>query len=86
MVVNADPNVDFLYGSMIAWGQNPWGYQDYWAAHAAALRQADYIAPVVSQSQGLSEAGVHWGKPQWEFPGAGTVSLLLELHGTDRVL
>ena len=31
---------------MIAFGNNPWGYQDYWALHASLLREADYLAIV----------------------------------------
>ena len=62
VVVNADPNVDLLFGPMIAFGKNPWGYQDYWQMHAMNLRAADYV------QQG-------WGPvPQWEKTGAGTVS------------
>lgn len=73
VVVNANPVVDTLLGNMIAWGQNPWGYQDYWAQHAATLRNADYAAPISVQN--LTYPG--WstnGKPQWEVPGQGTVS------------
>jgi hypothetical protein len=69
VVINADPDVDFLFGPMIAWGRNPWGYQDYFALHASQLRQADYI------SEGWSPV------PQWEKPGQGTVSYYVNCVG-----
>jgi hypothetical protein len=69
VVINSDPNVDFLFGPMIAFGYNPWGYQDYWALHASLLREADYLnsgwAPV----------------PQWEQTGQGTVSYYFNCVG-----
>jgi len=61
VVVNADPNVDALFGNMIAFGRNPWGFADYWAQHAMTLRAADYV------SSG-------WTGLQWEQTGSGTVS------------
>lgn len=64
IVVNADPNADTMLGDMIAFGQNPWGYADYWEQHAMSLRLADYTALGWSLSPG----------PQWEQTGAGTVS------------
>lgn len=73
VVVNPNPAVNFLFGPIIAWGQNPWGYADYWSMHATTLRSADYAQTVTSQN--LTYPG--WstnGKPQWEFPGQGTVS------------
>jgi hypothetical protein len=73
VVVNANPLVDALLGPMIAWGQNPWGFQDYWAYRATSLRNADYANPV--STQGLTYPG--WstnGQPQWETAGTGTVS------------
>ena len=63
IVVNADPNADAMFGDMIAFGQNPWGYADYWEQHAMYLRLADYTA------EGWGSSG-----PQWEQTGAGTVS------------
>jgi hypothetical protein len=62
VVVNADPNVDRLFGPMIAFGRNPWGYEDYWEYHAMGLRAADY------QTQGWAPV------PQWEKTGSGTVT------------
>ena len=61
VVVNADPKVDELFGNMIAFGKNPWGFADYWAHRAMTLRKADY------DSSG-------WTALQWERTGAGTVS------------
>ena len=63
VVVNADPNADTMFGNMIAFGKNPWGYADYWAQHAMLLRLSDYTG------EGWSLSG-----PQWEHTGAGTVS------------
>jgi hypothetical protein len=61
IVVNADPNVDALFGNMIAFGKNPWGFADHWAQHAMTLRSADYV------SNG-------WTGLQWEQTGSGTTS------------
>lgn len=61
VVVNADPKVDALFGNMIAFGRNPWGFADYWAQHAMTLRAADY-------------ASSGWDALQWEQLGSGTVS------------
>ncbi len=69
VVVNSDPNVDFIFGPMIAFGQNPWGYQDYWALHASLLREADYL------SEGWAPV------PQWENLGQGTVSFYFNCVG-----
>ena len=63
IVVNADPNADAMFGNMIAFGKNPWGYADYWEQHAMYVRLADYTAG------GWTISG-----PQWEQTGAGTVS------------
>lgn len=73
VIVTGNPDVDFLLGPMIAFGKNPWGYQDYWSARASSLRAADYATPVVSQGQSYPGWST-LGKPQWEFPGQGTVS------------
>ena len=61
VVVSADPNVTALFGDMVAFGTNPWGYADYWSQHAMTLRAADYVS-----------AG--WSRLQWEKAGSGTVS------------
>lgn len=61
VVVNADPNVDNLFGHMIAWGHNPWGFADKFHKHASDLRKAVY------DSTG-------WTNYQWEKPASGTVS------------
>ena len=74
VVVNANPVVDILLGNQIAWGRNPWGYQDYWTAHAVSLRNGDYAATVTSQGQTYPGWTTNGGKPQWETPGQGTVS------------
>lgn len=61
VVINADPNVDKIFGPMIAYGRNPWGFADERAMSATRLRAAAY------QAQGLNP-------PSWETPSAGTVS------------
>ena len=61
IVINADSNVDAVFGNMIAFGWNPWGYADYWAQHAMTLRAADYVS-------------TGWSGLQWEQTGLGTTS------------
>jgi hypothetical protein len=61
VVVNADPNVDRLFGPMIAFGKNPWGYADERALTATTLRTAAY------KTQQLDP-------PSWETPSAGKVT------------
>ena len=61
VVVNADPNVDKIFGPMMAFGRGPWGYMDERALKATTLRAAAYTA------QGLNP-------PSWQTPFAGTVS------------
>src|SRR5579885_2233519 len=75
------PLVDALLGPMMAFGKNPWGYQDYWAMHATTLRAADYAAPVVSLGQSYPGWSTN-GKPQWESPGQGTVSYFWNCQGS----
>ena len=62
VVVNADPNADIIFGPMIAFGKNPWGYADERALTATMLRKAVYEAP-----GGISN-------PSWMTNGQGTVS------------
>ena len=61
VVVQADPNADKLFGPMIAFGQNPWGYADERALRATTLRSAAYDA------EGLTN-------PTWTVPLAGTIT------------
>jgi hypothetical protein len=42
VVIQANPAADLLFGPMIAFGKNPWQYQDYIALHSATVR-APYI-------------------------------------------
>jgi hypothetical protein len=81
VVVNADPNVDFLFGPMIAWGKNPWGYQDWWAAHASALRSADYTGAPANNIAGGGWITGASNKPQWEYTGQGTTSFYANCVG-----
>lgn len=66
IVQTGSASADFLFGPMIAFGQNPWGYQDYWQLHASAIREQNYISE--GWIQGVSN------QPQWEYTGAGTVA------------
>ena len=61
VVVQADPNADKLFGPMIAFGQNPWGYADERALTATTLRSAAYDAA------GLTN-------PTWATPLPGTIT------------
>ena len=61
VVVQADPNADKLFGPMIAFGQNPWGYADERALKATTLRSAVYDAA------GLTN-------PSWATARQGTVT------------
>jgi hypothetical protein len=61
VVINADPNVDRIFGPMIAFGRNPWGYADERAMTATQLRMAAYNA-----------AGLN--PPSWTTAGPGAVS------------
>ena len=63
VVVNADPNVDKIFGPMIAFGKNPWGYADERAMAATRLRMAAYNA------QG-------YNPPSFATPGRGTVTYI----------
>ncbi len=61
VVVNANPNTDAIFGPMIAFGKNPWGWMDQRALAATTLRAAAYNA------QGLNP-------PSWATPAAGTIN------------
>ena len=61
VVVNANPNTDLIFGPMIAFGKNPWGWMDQRALSATTLRAAAYT------SLGLTP-------PSWTVPLPGTVS------------
>ncbi len=65
VVINSDPVVDQIFGPMIAYGKNPWGYADYLAMRATTLRYADYLG------YGLSAT---WPYASWETTEPGTVS------------
>ncbi len=63
VVVNADPNVDNIFGPMIAFGKNPWGYADARAMAATRLRIAAY------NTQG-------YNPPSFATAGNGTVTYI----------
>jgi hypothetical protein len=65
VVVNANPNVDQIYGPMIAFGKSPWGWMDQRALAASTLRAAAYTA------QGINP-------PSWAIPQAGTVNYVFD--------
>jgi hypothetical protein len=69
VVINADPNVDKIFGPMIAYGKNPWGYADERAMTATQLRIAAYNA------QGLNP-------PSWDTALPGTVTYIFNGAGT----
>lgn len=62
VVINADPNADIVFGPMIAFGKNPWGYADERALAATTLRKAAYEMP---------GSIAH---PTWTTNGQGTIS------------
>ena len=68
VVINADPNVDKIFGPMIAYGQNPWGYADERAMTATKLRMAAYNA-----------AGLN--PPSWDTALPGTVTYVFNGAG-----
>lgn len=68
VVINADPNVDRIFGPMIAFGKNPWGFADERAFAATNLRAAAYKA------QG-------YDPPSWKTPGNGTVTYIFNGRG-----
>ena len=47
VVVNANPAADLIFGPMIAFGRNPWQWEDYLTVHSASLRKPvlDGISP-----------------------------------------
>ena len=59
VVVQANPAADLLFGPMIAFGKNPWQFQDYIAVHAAAVRSS-YINSI--------------SPPSWIHSLGGTIS------------
>src|SRR5262249_15327745 len=59
VVIQADPKVTEIFGPMIAFGKNPWGWMDERALRATLLQLA---GPYES------------GPPTWATPGQGTVS------------
>ena len=61
VVINADPRVDQLFGPMIAFGRNPWGFAD-----------ERHLAAVNLQNTFFLSGG--WDHPTWSTPGQGTVS------------
>jgi hypothetical protein len=65
VVVNANPAADAILGPMIAFGQNPWGLEDYWHLAGSIEREAQYIA------WGLSPT---WPYATWEVMLPGTVT------------
>lgn len=84
VVVNANPQVDYLLGNMIGFGNNPWGFADYWQAHAMNLRTTDYAATVNSGGQSYPGWSTN-GAPQWETMGTGTISYNFNCAGLHAI-
>jgi len=68
VVINADPNVEKIFGPMIAWGRNPWEYADERAMTATRLRIAAYNA------QG-------YNPPSWDTARPGSVTYIFNGAG-----
>ena len=68
VVIPADPRVTEIFGPMIAFGQNPWGYADERAQRAVELQNKYF------QNSGLAP-------PSWETRGQGTVSYVFSGRG-----
>jgi hypothetical protein len=66
VVINENPAVDQIFGPMIAFGRNPWGFEDYLAMQATSARFSDY--------QTLYGLSATWPYAPWETPLPGTVS------------
>ncbi len=60
VVLPSDPNVEKVYGPMIAFGQNPWGYADERNLSAVTLQIANNPYPASAA--------------QWAIPATGTVT------------
>ncbi len=56
VVIQANPAADLLFGPMIAFGKNPWQFQDYIAIHSATVRSS-YINSISPPSWIHSLAG-----------------------------
>ncbi len=63
VVINANANADRIFGPMIAFGQNPWGWMDQQALLANTLQAANNL--------------LEQGPPSWATPGQGTVAYSL---------
>lgn len=74
VVVQANSNVEVLFGPMIAFGKNPWGYEDERHFTGSALNYVSYQAP---DANGYSTAN-----PSWVNPGAGTIAYKMNGLGT----
>ena len=59
VVINADPKVDEIFGPMIAFGQNPWGWEDERSSYMIKAQQAFWNANY---------------DMTWATPGQGTIS------------
>lgn len=63
VVISSNPNTEKIFGPLIAFGKNPWGYMDERAISATRLRIAAY------DKQGLNP-------PPWTQPQDGTISYI----------
>jgi len=85
VVVQADPNADKIFGPMIAWGRNPWGYQDYQAMNATTLRAAVY-AQILPPSFATWKAGTVTYKRSGLSPLSATLNGAISATDTTIVL
>jgi hypothetical protein len=88
VVVNADPNVDKIFGPMIAFGKNPWGYADERAMTATQLRMAAYNASGLNPPSWTTAAT---GAVSYTFNGMGpagapATTLSSPIGGTDTTI
>lgn len=68
VVIHAGPNAEKIFGPMIAFGKNPWGYMDERAISATRLRAAAY------RKLGLDP-------PSWTVPQTGSVTYVFNGAG-----
>jgi len=71
VVVSASPNVERLFGPMIAFGKNRWGYAD-----ARHLRAVELQPAMFSNSWGFTSSG-----PLWATKATGTVTYRFSGNG-----
>ncbi len=84
VVVQANPAADTLFGPMIAFGRNPWPWQDQMALHASTVR-APQLAAMSPPSWSTNLSGTVSYTPAWASQSAQT-SLAAPLNATDMTI